>query len=289
MGSLEDEYIELYRAASQREIDVNALEQMNAELRSALHRLIAVCEPPIADDVYIGLLPINKINAWVRTRSSGYLFVVNHGWIPLALGTGLLLGAILPFSFRGQVLAPDIDVAPARTRFHEMLIAYVKYPRMTFDGSFVRPNPRQEFGALVCTSLIWFVIAHELAHVVCGHLNKDHVEQLQIGTSETQSYVLSCQDEMEADKEAIRMLMRLHQDNVPVDTTFLGPLVFFELLEAISETASHLGIRQQQSDHPPSKARRSAIIHDNYSPGQLPETPFLDCVVETIGELRKRL
>jgi len=290
--TLKDEYLRLYKRAFGGNVDRSALEKKNRELNVSLRRLIKAAKPSMIPDtkIYIGTLPINTINAQVRIADSGILLLVHDGLLPCAFGTGLLLGGLLPLSFQGKILEPDIKLTDARQTFREMVIAFLKRQRIVYNGSFVRPNLRQEFGYLVCTSIMWFVVAHELAHVLCDHLQRKKTKRTMIGTFSVESYVTSWQYEMEADQTAIRILRKLHGDNVAADTIYLGPLVLFELLESLSHTASelHLGKKSFISTHPPPKARRSAIIQDTYSPGKIPQTPFLDIVVHTMEQLRRQ-
>jgi len=291
--TLRNEYLRLYREASGKDIDLPKLEECNRKLDSSLRRLIKVSEVsnPQEIDVFIGAFPLLIINAQVRRSDSGILILVYDGIIPFAFETGVLLGGLLPLKLHGIELEPEVKLSDAQRIFGEMLITFLKTRGIKRGNILLHNNSRQEFACLVYNSIMWFVVAHELAHILCGHLKDEKTEKLMIGTSSVEFFVNSWQDEMEADQTAIRLLRKLHVDNVCADTIYLGPIVFFELAESIMYFASKLDIciMTSISTHPPSKARRSAIVQDTYSPGDVPQTFFLDHVVYIMEKLRIRL
>ena len=82
-------------------------------------------------------------------------------------------------------------------------------------------------------------------------------------------------------------MQKLHERNIPFETIFLGPVILFELMEAISNIEPQSEMGTIVSGHPPAKARRSAIIQDNFAPGEIPEVPLLDHIVDLMKEFRR--
>ncbi|XHH09842.1 MAG: hypothetical protein ACFCUE_04240 [Candidatus Bathyarchaeia archaeon] len=105
-----------------------------------------------------------------------------------------------------------------------------------------------------CNFTEWFILLHEYAHVILGHLSND-TAKMRIGERSVEYYKLSQEQEFEADKFAFSKILLLCKEGglKPTDV-LIGPGLLFHLLD-LSETIIKSTGGVITPSHPPAAER----------------------------------
>ncbi|MGY1778415.1 sel1 repeat family protein [Geodermatophilus sp. SYSU D00804] len=163
-------------------------------------------------------------------------------------------------------------------------------PPETVGPRFLRAR-RGEFVNVLAQQAIDFLIAHELAHVVCGHLDRD-LADVDISDEISGGVDLhSWERELEADVVGADLVRPLASDH-PLAVE-LGATLVFEVMESAygwragSGHEGHLRLGEAAGlmSHPPAAARRVEVVRALHPDGA-PELAELDDVVQLMRRSR---
>ena len=284
--SLEDSYIDLYYRAGGKGVEAEQLREHNKHLTMTLDKLLSVADTYNENHkrIFIGIFPTYMVNAQAIRVALGFLVLVHSGLLSFAAKTATIVGKIVPAA---DPTPPEIDIKEARKEFQAISLSFLS--GLPSDVHLSAPQePRRWLSEFLYSSLVDFVIAHELAHIICGHFDGCDTSEAEDKVNPLDFPRTSWQQEMEADLIAMRMIQNLYGDQVREELKYLGSVLFFGLIESMSATANRLHKRGKAPDfrsHPPAIARRSAMISDTHQHGFLARLPEVEMLVETLKSL----
>ena len=286
---LKRDYLALYEQLSPKSIDLQNLDGTNKDLEQRLELLLqasATLKYDPLPTIFVGIFPIRSLNAQAVKVESGFLLLVNEGLMLSALQISIIVASLASVESKGEVLPTDIDIDQAKKLFKDWVLALITEETKTqLDFRLVSAR-RYDLAHGLFATLVDFVIAHELSHVLSRHFDDViafHPDQV---NKHIEAYTHSWQQEFEADQVAIELVKRIYHDQVPEESMYLGAALFFELTEAIADMSTgfrdQLGLRL----HPPAAARRSNLITSTHSKLYQAQLPFVDHILDIVSQLR---
>ena len=283
---LKQEYLTLYEQFAEKPISFKNIDGTNGDLNQRLDLLLKSLDTSkdiASTKIFIGVFPLQTFNAQAVKVESGFLILVNTGLMLFALQISALIASLVKAEAGGKEVPQDIKIREASRIFWEWaqaLIENKEKDRLEFYPSEARLN----FTHFLFASLVDFVIAHELGHILYDHFNDSGVITKDGISEHIKYYHRSWQQEFEADRFAIDLVKKIYHGEVHEESMYLGPALCFEIVETISE----ITVDTNKLDlHPTSEARRSAIITNTHSAGFYVRVPLVDNLVEIMSELRK--
>ncbi len=276
-GSLPESYRQLRSSFDMTDGNLRLLEDANRLLAASLARLLSPPQSAIPQGtVFAGFLPSPEFNASVARSADGYIILVNSRLYYLCTGTAHLVAASAPLvDHSGQDVPPVMDTNQASSLFAEFLSS----PEVHLGQLLAIPNlpqPRHGLGNYYFFLCLDFVLAHELAHIVLGHVN-EHILQLPASLPPS---MRSLQKEFEADTMAISILDAAYATSstidareTPLQLKTMGATFFYEFCDAYIYflESEHVGVRSGiLHTHPHPAARKSHVIAHQYPKGTLP-------------------
>jgi tetratricopeptide (TPR) repeat protein len=282
--AIKQEYLSLFARYSKTAPNLQDLDGTNHELEQHLDAMVAASPETQFPNLFIGVFPICSFNAQVLKADSGFLLLVNQSLMLFALQVSALVASFVQAESRGKRVPPEIALPRAAGIFQSWLVAL-----MTGVGKekleHTPSGTRLSFTNFLFASLMDFVVAHELSHILCGHFDEMEKYQLLKTPGEINYYTLSQQQEFDADLAAIRIVKALYAGQVTEESMYMGATLFFEIVDALAA----LGVGTTPHNyptHPPAAARRSAVITNTYSQGFLARLPRVDNLVDCIHQFR---
>lgn len=204
-------------------------------------------------ETYVAVFPTGSYNAMARTFESGVLILLNSGLMMMAHQ----VCKILAFAMRFQDETPDGSIiehpdmglpthtlGEIRTALADVFVAYALFGDPTYAQRFpALGGMRGIVASNLREAIQLFVVAHELGHVLAGHL---------------EDASKSPAEELAADHLALQMLVHHPDIDDPAVRLFMasGPLLFFALAEILDQImAAVAGPAPQQATHPRSRQR----------------------------------
>lgn len=201
-------------------------------------------------ETVIASIPLHTINARTyRADVNEYLIVINQRLLALIYAWGEL--QFLPFikpdpkceNF-AQVFAPVVDCYLTPNSGSAL-------PILSYEEI---PQPITQILALKAQYSEQFIVAHELAHIVLGHLDKADAVTFHEDSYEfcAEAYNLAQQKEYDADIQAVRWLIKsLKLQKIPDDMLFfcIEVFVLFHFIEC------NLGCTSKSASHPTALSR----------------------------------
>ena len=251
---------------------------------------------PGEQPIYCGMWPDRSVNATCERVDDGALILLHSGLVEAVEQVAAIAAAILPLSDEGGVqIPPSIDDPTALALFEETLL------RVTRDSSvelksFPLAELREAEAMYYSDLAIGYVVAHELAHVLLGHV----AERAQVSEWETEAgigkeFFLGA-DEIDADALGSMMNAATFPEGTD-ERRYFGPILLFELLDAI--TVGRMAIASEEgksvdlhsrawNEHPhPAVRRWSAIVANHPDPANA-SLPLCDAYLRTFDVLRRR-
>lgn len=175
--------------------------------------------------ILAGSTPSRSFNACAIKTEFGYLVLVNEGLLSICLFASFLIAGFSRCTFRGKIFEPTYSPEEASGQWH-LYVDRIKHggdPGIHGDPTLLLrrlPAPREGYWTALYSSTIDFVIAHELAHIACGHLDKA-VDASKPGWS------CSWENELEADRVAVAAQAQAREaDGLKVRSGIYGTLLF---------------------------------------------------------------
>lgn len=295
MNPLELSYWDLFESTELGDSDQAKLKEDNRRFDLRLQCFlktseVRACRPQPA--IFVGLYPALTVNARVFTGDGGFIVLVHSGLIDFILHTLGLYVATIPMLAGGRIVEPDLSTDDAGAHLRRIVDAY-SAGSMRSLRPMVPTQPRIKMAELIFPLTLDFVIAHEIGHVTCGHLDDSNTQPSELGGAILRTYIDNWKSEFEADAAGMNMLAEVSADVVgPPDTLYLGAVFFFELIDILERRAagSDAGTNFSISTtHPPASARRTQLASAPGLRTDLLKSNSLDGMVETMQILRSYL
>lgn len=155
-----------------------------------------------ADNVFVGDFPTGAFNAHAKAIKGGFLILVNSG-------AGVLIRTIYSLLASSTTLDDLSESSPVVSKVGAILDSYLR----TGDPMYGPLNEAEGSSAMLAVALTEscrkFMIAHEYAHVVAGHLNKGPKKQCSLPTlaGNVRVFRKPHAEELEADLIAYELLI----------------------------------------------------------------------------------
>ena len=256
----------------------------------------------VPDQVAFGALPTGQVNGIACPVPAGGVIVALDDGVFMFLS--LLAKAVT--TFYGAEITPDggqtftlIDSDIPRAvetnedgnrRWLEALVATFAYTHPEFAPW--RP-PSQEHAvmlSLLLTSAERFIVAHEFAHLILGHLEPDRRTSTRRLPAEAEVEYIQTrkEEEFEADQLGLEILREFHrQEGVSVGATRAVICFVFGCLTAFESTAVLEGMVVQTDTHPTPSERLDRLLHQlSEEEGIPPDAPTqADSVYQVMAHL----
>jgi len=213
------------------------------------------------ESIYVGEFPTGEFNAQIVGVDKGFLVLINHGVLMM------IYQSVKHFVRRAVLGLPD-DGAFSRSQavrgMAEIVDAYRRFadprkaPRYPMQS-----GPRGGLALGITNASECFVIAHEYAHAIAGHLGQRAARTRQTPAGNIDVMPTSWREEYEADDIATDIVMAStrsecthleHRSHPPVGAAGAG--VLFALDELITSVSEPVHLRNSaDSDHPPGLSR----------------------------------
>jgi hypothetical protein len=264
--------------------DVDVAREVNRMLSG---RLLAMRQaaPPDGRAVTVGCMR-EVFPAVTVATAHGAVILVDHGFLWCAYQVAWVVAAAMPYETGPAgppLLSPDA-AAPVLRALVERAVAGDAAPPQVPPASM--PARRAEFAHVLTAQAVDFLVAHELAHVVGGHLDRP-LQPVQAHSRPVGRVNLSSwEDEVEADLTGAELARPVAADH-PLAVE-LGATLVFEMLESaygwrsLQERAAPVELRDVGglASHPPAGGRRAAVVGATSPDGGFLDVPELDDVVQ---------
>ncbi|MFH8769622.1 hypothetical protein ACIF83_07170 [Streptomyces sp. NPDC085866] len=150
-------------------------------------------------------------------------------------------------------------------RFTDIVVAYAVSGRVGDAGHHLLPPGPFNLAGMLRDALEYFVIGHEYAHIISGHLNSAVRRKGVLPVEEAEVLAYSWGQEFDAD--LIGMVLSLNagieHDNRDLWVGFLGVSLFFDALDVMDRAVALLQTgdehARQLGSHPPSDLRKQRL------------------------------
>jgi hypothetical protein len=267
------------------------LRGLNALFGDHIQRLLRASggEPPL--EIFAGAYPLHTVNALVVPHSGGALVLVNEGLLRVATAVASALAAGVPASYGGEE-------EPAQFPEWQVDALIASAVSSIFSGS--RPQspeltsePRRAFARFLTDGLVGYVLSHEIAHVLLGHVAVARETVSRSGRAVPIS-LPSWAQELRADEAGWKLLAAELGSRISLESTFLPPTLFFEILEnewAVRSAGAPQGPARLEhvadiASHPRAALRRCALITSTNPDGPLARMSQVDYLIECMARAR---
>ena len=218
--------------------------RMLQELAQEVESDIRAHGATLDEEVFTGEFPTGSLNARIMTCEHGCLVLFNTG---LMITTFLILKTMarsFVFSTDGQ---PPQDIPTTQTVVNELLPILHHYHK---GDARLAPRIERTVGnqLVILMRLLWatekFVMAHEYAHLLCGHVgNAVQHEALHTNTGTIEVVSLSHKKELDADVAALALLMETanwSENASDAQIRIAGPFIFFAIHDMLTRVGEAL-------------------------------------------------
>lgn len=199
----------------------------------------------------------SEFNARVRQERGLYVVKMYDGLLNMIAATAVLLIDRIELKVPRGTIGPIYTIDESNHLYEEYFKKIVSDQQSTNIIYDILADEKREHAMAIHALACDFVLAHELGHVLNGHL-----EQMYTGEPRTyEEYLASWESEFQADTTAINLLKYAHrgQDDFVI---YIGAVVFFEVCDSLRRWNAKRSGRglSYLSTHPPSRARRAELF-----------------------------
>jgi hypothetical protein len=233
---------------------------------------------PLPPRPLLGTLPTGQVNAMtvLVPGTSEHLVIFESQLFLFALLFSKAVVRALPFERDGdgwvrfsaeqaQVRSNIEQDREVLQRFLEVLLAYVVHGAPAAAPQYFPPEPYQSFAAILRDSMELFVLGHEYGHIIEGHLGMTTKSAALLGDQEVDRVTYSWQQELEADKWGLQLMIPAMQRSRQVDLglSFWGADFFFSSVDVVRKAIAVLRTGREETvsleSHPPPDVRREVV------------------------------
>lgn len=230
-------------------------------------------------DYYAGEFPTGEVNACAVSVEKGYLFLINTGLMQffgkftrlMALSIGTVNFSENGIAYIDDYIPTGYDFKTLASMIGEITAAYILLGDVkSFAVPKFSSDTRAEieiYRASLLGHIELFVVLHEFAHAVAGHLNGNLVENLVTPVGEMKIHKKSFEQEYQADHLASRWMMidavekssSEEEAAIRLFTIYSGIAGFFCFVDLYETIVSLLTKKTRESTHPPALSRLKMI------------------------------
>jgi hypothetical protein len=226
---------------------------------------------------YLRTGQLNAVSMRVPGADGGYLVLFEDEMMHFAR----LLGAAVAWALPRGADTPDgriqLELDRARVeeriagtpgvaqRFTDLVTSYAVTGRVVGAGAFYAPPGYFTMGSMLSRSLQYFVLGHEYAHILVGHLDSVAPQRGVLPVVEAEAMAYSWQQELDADWLGMVLSINAGAEHGEMDVFagFAGIGLFFDALEVMDQAVALLQTgdenARQLGSHPPAALRRRRL------------------------------
>jgi hypothetical protein len=147
--------------------------------------------------------------------------------------------------------------------FWEIVVTYAITGRISRRRRFRRnllPPDHARLADSLCTSLMYFVLGHEYAHIRHRHLEKTASRKGVLPVAEAEALVYSWQQELDADFDGTLLSLYTYGRTAGLEMALLGVFLFFDAVDVMDRAVALLQTgdenARQLGSHPRSSVRK---------------------------------
>ncbi len=289
---LKDDYIGMLKSLGLDKKYISYFEYGNEKLMTTFNSLKEIASNngnKIHDDVYVGVYPDNIFNAMVTKRRNGILILISFGMFAASFQASNVLAEIHPLRIGTRKIASSIDIVAAKNIISDIIIKFINADQIREFDQFLPSDERTDLAKIFYDCLINFIIAHEMSHIICNHLEKPTTKFYGYKNSIINYNISSWEDEIEADYQAMQILEGKFDVKDPNERLVLGPVIFFELERLRRHLITKLDEKIEDplySSHPLPKKRLASIINVTLDKLKASNLPISSLIVSAFNYFR---
>ncbi|XVU28150.1 hypothetical protein ACQPZJ_14230 [Actinoplanes sp. CA-054009] len=169
------------------------------------------------------------------------------------------------FRISGPDVAARLDGDPSiAERFGEIVLHYAAYGVLDDTKHHLLPEGWFNLASILRDGLEYFVLGHEYAHVICGHLDKAESRRGVLPIEDVEALAWDWRQELEADTlGTVMALNAMGSEGVDTSTAFMGVSLFFDAMDVFDRAVSLLLTGNEQThqvgSHPPAALRKRQL------------------------------
>jgi len=263
------------------------LAERNADLSGRLQRFVDGSPGISVGPIYVGVYPSKLVQATTTAVTSGTLILVYEKLLHAIAEMAAVVAAVFPGRLGGEEVPPDLSEADAHKALRSIVGSTLQGQSLMLA---IQLDQRRVTLATMLAELATnFVIAHELAHVVLGHLAARN-RRIRGKSGALLISLPSWQMEMAADTRGFRIAQASYE-RLGLEMQYLGAVLFFEIeemadslrVEAEPALAYDLDDVSTVVSHPRASTRRTNLITDTHPDSIRAELPVVDWLVGFIA------
>jgi hypothetical protein len=213
---------------------------------------------PARSDAYLVLLH-DQMMSFAHQLSRAVTWAIPHG-PPDADG-------MFTFNMSVRDVTERIETNPEVVgRFADIVVTYASTGNLRQVDYLAVTPIYARLGGMLRTSLEYFIMGHEYAHILLGHLDTAAVSKGVLpGATEFESLVYSWAHEFNADLLGMMLSINaeIERNSGSIDTCFAGISLFFDALDVMDRAVALLQTgdenARQLGSHPPSELRKQRL------------------------------
>lgn len=224
----------------------------------------------ISNDIVVGTLPINELNAFVYPFPNGQiLLVLNDGLIQFIYLMGRVVASFftkkdedketLTFDFDKEIILENLkNNKDGHNKFIETLFLYFAYDDMDISSIYFEKDENKGLSGVLYDNAELFVVAHEYSHILLDHLSLDKKSEKRFLDEESSLYqiVRGWEDEFYADSLALQAVLAHNRNKI--NGWFMGYMGVELCLSCLDIIEKFKNTRVRNS-HPFAEMRRMNI------------------------------
>lgn len=182
----------------------------------------------ISNDIVVGTLPINELNAFVCPFPNGQmLLVLNEGLIQFFYLMGRVIASFFnksgedketsEFDFDKEVILENLkNKKVGHNKFIETLFLYFTYKDLDISNIYFEKDENKELSGVLYDNAELFVVAHEYSHILLDHLSPDKKCEKRFLDEESSLYQIdrNWEDEFYADSLALQAVLAHNRNKI---------------------------------------------------------------------------
>jgi hypothetical protein len=224
--------------------------------------------------IIFGTIPTGIINgvAYRPTEKKGSIILLEEGVWGFANLTSKIIAKVYPMEITGEegvTFFPNLHLVEKNLndnpiiydRFLDLIYSYIVLGDPHKAEQYFIESPQREFASFFCEQMEMFILGHEIAHVVLGHLDKNEINSTKIGKNKTNTKHIDWAQETQADLYSIEFIINILEEEQSNSTYFFfGADLFFNCIEVIENAVRILKSGNDEmisinSKHPPTIVR----------------------------------
>lgn len=262
-------------------------------------------EPPY--DIVLGTLPINELNAFVRSFPNGQMLIaLNEGLIDFIYLMGRVVASFftktdenndtdtITFTLNEEVIAEALENNKnGHTKFIETLVLYFAYENLHISSIYYEKDNNKHLSGVLYDNAELFVVAHEYSHILLDHLspNRELIKHFLDEDSSLYQLIRNWTDEYSADALAVQSVLAYNRNTLNGWMCgYLGVELCISCLEVIEK---FFNIDSSET-HPSAGMRRvniqktlKQLLPLEHSKQILDNSKFIQDIISTLWNMHK--